>query len=174
MSTTWICPLSTYDCKVILNSGYADKSSAQHFGGGANYICLDKNPQWPDVTSAGSGAGNNIYGVEYWLITGFDYSFFNNDALCATCHVEGRGETLMIPGNRTCPHTWTKEYEGLLVSEDTNLSTYVCLDKNPEAIPGWGFYDEWSKFYILQAHCNPLPCPPYVNGYEIACVVCTH
>ena len=99
-----------------------------------------------------------------------------NDAPCAVCHVEGREETLMIPGNRTCPHTWTKEYEGLLVSQHYNYqkASCVCLDKNPEVIAGGGENTNGGLFYTVEAFCGALPCPPYVDGYEIACVVCTH
>ena len=81
----------------------------------------------------------------------------------------------MVPGNKTCPHTWTKEYEGLLVSQATSQqkATYVCLDLQPEVIAGGGSNTDGGLFYTVEAVCGALPCPPYVDGYEIACVVCT-
>ena len=160
--------------KILL--GYAAKSYYGHTGGGVNYLCLHNNPQWPDVTTSAFETGDRIYGVEYETLTGLDTSLFNNDAPCAVCHVDGRGEHLMIPAQRTCPQNWTKEYEGLLVTSHYTFkkSTYVCLDGDPEVITGGGSNTNGALFYTVQAVCGPLPCPPYVNGYEIACVVCTY
>ena len=156
--------------------GYAAKSRFNHNGGGVNYICLHSNPQWPDVTTVDFEWGGRIYGVEYETVTGTHSSLNNNDAPCAVCHVDGRGEHLMIPAQRTCPQNWTKEYEGLLVTDhyEYKKSTYVCLDGDPEGIPESGSNKNGALFYTVQAACGALPCPPYVSGYEIACVVCTH
>ena len=114
-----------------------------------NYLCLHNNPQWPDGVTSGFQSDGRVYGVEYETLTGLDSSIFNDDVPCAVCHVDGRGDDLMIPGQRTCPQNWTKEYEGLLVTSHYNQkkSTFVCLDREPE---------------------------PYVDGNEIACVVCTY
>ena len=160
----------------LLCSGYTAKSFYNHNGGGVNYLCLHNNPQWPDVTTSGFEKGDRIHGVEYQTMTGLDSSLYQNDAPCAVCHVDGRGEHLMIPAQRTCPQNWTKEYEGLLVTDhyDHKKSTYVCLDGDPEVIPGGVTNTNGGLFYIVQAACGALPCPPYVSGYEIACVVCTY
>ena len=41
-------------------------------------------------------------------------------------------------GKKTCHVGWTMEYTGVLMAShhSHSKSTYVCLDKNPEAIPG--------------------------------------
>ena len=156
--------------------GYAAKSHYTHTGGGANYLCLHKDPQWPDVTTSTFEYGDRIHGVEYKILTGLDSSTLNNDAPCAVCHVDGRGDHLMIPGQRTCPQNWTKEYEGLLVTTHYSYkkATYVCLDGDPEVVAGGHVHNNGGLFYAVQAACGALPCPPYENGYEIACVVCTY
>ena len=81
----------------------------------------------------------------------------------------------MIAGNRTCPDKWTKEYEGVLVASaySHQRSSYVCLDKEAEVVVGGGTDTDGALFYASEVTCHALPCPPFVNGYEIACVVCT-
>ena len=161
----------------MMHAGSPAKSHYEHTGGGVNFLCLPKNPQWPDVTTKNMESGDRIHGVEYETLTGLDTSLFNNDAPCAVCHVDGRGQHLMIPAQRTCPQNWTKEYEGLLVTShfEHKKSTYVCLDGDPEIIQGKSKNTNGALFYTVQAGCHgALPCPPYVHGYEIACVVCTY
>ena len=104
-----------------------------------------------------------------------DGSLVDNDAPCAVCHVNGRGEQLMVPGNRTCPEKWTKEYEGILVADaySHKRTMYVCLDGNPEVVAGGGPNTNGGLFYAAETTCTALPCPPFVLGNEIACVVCT-
>ena len=156
--------------------GYVAKSRYTHTGGGVNYLCLHNDPQWPDVTTSNFESGDRIYGVEYETLTGIDSSTYNDDAPCAVCHVDGRGDDLMIPGQRSCPQNWTKEYEGLLVTSHYShkKSTFVCLDRNPEVVAGGEEDKNGGLFYTVQAACGSLPCPPYVSGFEIACVVCTY
>ena len=128
------------------------------------------------MATAAFDNGGRIHGVEYQALTGLDSSLLNNDAPCAVCHVDGRGEHLMIPGQRSCPQDWTKEYEGLLVTDhyQHQKATYVCLDGNPEQIIRGSENKDGGLFYTVQGACGSLPCPPYVGGYEIACVVCTY
>ena len=82
----------------------------------------------------------------------------------------------MIPGRRSCPENWTKEYDGLLVSQAYNQQkgTYVCLDGEPERVTEQAADKEGGFFYTAEANCLSLPCPPYHSGYEISCVVCTY
>ena len=158
-------------------SGYAAKSYYTHSGGGVNYICLVKTPQWPVGVEAGFQGTSYIYGVEYQELLTSQSSLIHDDAPCTVCHVDGRGELLMIPGKRECPTNWTMEYHGLLVSQksDQTKADYVCLDSNPETVAGGGSDTNGGLFYAVEADCGySLPCPPYIDGFEIACVVCTH
>ena len=109
--------------------------------------------------------------MEYEHINPSDF-----DAPCAVCHVTGRGDQLMIPGRMSCPFGWTEEYYGMLVSSHFSHqgATYECLDKEPEAVLNSGVNHNGGLFYRVEAACGgSLPCPPYVNGYELTCVVCT-
>ena len=54
-------------------------------------------------------------------------------------------------------------------------SDYTCVDSDPETIPGLGHGQNGHLVYFVEANCGSaaLPCPPYVHGREIGCVVCT-
>lgn len=51
---------------------------------------------------------------------------------------------------------------------------YRCVDHNPESLPGGGNTDSNGYlFYMMEGRCGSLKCPPYVDGREIACAVCS-
>ena len=161
---------------IHVSTGYAAKSHYTN-GGGQNYQCLTSEPEFlPDV-SGGYQSKSYIYGVEYEHQTSpvIPRSKHDNDVPCAVCHINKRGETLMIPAKRTCPSGWTKEYEGVLMSEHSehSASEYICVDKELEVLPGGYTNQNGGLLYVVEAVCGALPCPPYVDGYEVSCVVCT-
>ena len=97
-------------------------------------------------------------------------------APCVVCHVSTRSIQIMIPAMVNCPTGWTKEYGGYVVSHGQihTRTKFVCLDKAPEAVPGSGGNLNGALFYVVEAQCGvSLDCPPYIDGYEISCVVCT-
>ena len=54
-----------------------------------------------------------------------------------------------------------------------NSKTIECIDKSPQAAPGSVGDQDGALFYFLDTVCTSLPCPPYVQGHELTCVVCT-
>ena len=52
-------------------------------------------------------------------------------------------------------------------------STFECMDGDPEAAPGGVGDQNGALFYIVDTVCVSLPCPPYVQGMEVTCAVCT-
>ena len=53
-------------------------------------------------------------------------------------------------------------------------TTFVCVDKDAQALPGLGADDADTLMYHTSVGCNNgIPCPPYVDGKDLACVVCT-
>ena len=54
-------------------------------------------------------------------------------------------------------------------------SDYTCVDADPEVIQGNSKDQDGRLLYFVEAHCGSasLPCPPYVHGREIPCVICT-
>ena len=92
-----------------------------------------------------------------------------------TCLVISRPTKLMIPARLTCPDGWTKEYSGYLMAQHRTQTrtTYVCVDNDPEVIEGGAANQNGVLFYNVEAVCGSLPCPNYVDGWEVTRVVCT-
>lgn len=69
------------------------------------------------------------------------------------------------------------EYHGYLIAGHHGHNagtTYKCVDSDPESLQGGGNSNgNGYLFYIVEAVCGSLKCPPYVNGREIVCVVCS-
>ena len=168
---------------VCVVPGVAAGSHYTHKGGGSNHLCMPRDPEWGPKTTDGFQSGGHLYGAEYEALSNDPFSkanaasLHNNDVPCAVCHVNGRPTKLMIPAKRTCPDGWTKEYWGYLMAEHydhAGRTTYVCMDNAPEVIEGGGLGKNGVLFYNSEATCGgPLPCPNYVEGWELTCVVCT-
>ena len=82
----------------------------------------------------------------------------------------------MIPGRNQCYKGWTLEYKGYLVAGHHGhaaATEYVCLDDNPDVIPGRHTNQNGALFYMVEGRCGSLICPPYVDGRELTCVVCS-
>eukprot|EP00058_Branchiostoma_floridae_P013328 XP_002598816.1 hypothetical protein BRAFLDRAFT_74507 [Branchiostoma floridae] len=158
--------------------GIAGGSFYAHSGGGANYVCLPKEPEWGVFTDGNQGTAY-MAGAEYELIDGNNpfqgTSLHDHDVPCAVCHVASRGSKLMIPARLSCPSGWTREYKGYLMTEHrTRFRTeFVCMDGEPETRPGGELDQNGALLYPVEASCGALPCPSYVQGRELTCVVCT-
>ena len=81
----------------------------------------------------------------------------------------------MIPARLSCPPTWTLEYSGYLMTayRSYHRRSAVCVDKDPEDVPGEAASTDGALFYHMEATCNGLDCPPYDPQKELTCVVCT-
>ncbi|XP_033111228.1 uncharacterized protein LOC117112266 [Anneissia japonica] len=149
-------------------AGYVGGGLPTHKGAGTNSLCLPETPEYDDDLTSG---GNNRLSLLYSPLS----DVHEGDIMCAVCLARGRSTTLMIPAKRTCPSGWTKEYGGLLMGSYKEYSghNYLCIGRNPQARHGSMADNEGQLFYPTSGVCSSLPCPPYVNGYEISCVVCT-
>jgi hypothetical protein len=165
--------------------------SIDFVGSGANYLCVPENPQPGPGNVAGiQQASGRLYGVEYQLNDPYGpnqpFSFENNggqslqyqDAVCALCHRPKRSSNAMMPGRQDClagNSDWILEYKGYLMSaHHSGIRTeYVCVDEAPEARPGGEAINFQSTFDPVQAVCGTLPCPPYIQGDEVTCAVCS-
>lgn len=152
-------------------------------GTGSNYLCLSGEPSWAHYDTKVESLGK---------LTGSEYRFYHHDsngaadflgenmrnhnAPCAVCQIN-RSTTVMIPGRTNCYGGWTMEYTGYLISgyhADKSSSEYVCLDGRPEKVVNGDAEENDNRLYFVEAVCGKsLPCPPYVNGRELACVVCS-
>jgi len=51
---------------------------------------------------------------------------------------------------------------------------FECMDAEPEAIAGRSVNENGALFYFQRASCSSTGhCPPYIEGAELTCVVCT-
>ena len=172
------CPNTTgtelvYSGRVV-GSHYSDK------GGGANYLCLpEEDPDYLSYEPGHQTWRGYLYGIEYETAVGGPgdplSSVHNHNVPCAICHIPTRSSILMIPGRTRCPSSWTTKYFGYLMSNARSLTRtmFECLDKDSESIPGSVANSNPALFYTVETSCNGIPCPPYYEGREVTCVVCT-
>ncbi|XP_036366812.1 uncharacterized protein LOC118767013 [Octopus sinensis] len=155
-----------------------------HTGGGSNLLCLPNDPIWANYTTEVE-EGGYIYGSEYELNfypTNKLFSFANAESIhehnvpCAVCLTRQPAVVMMLPARTKCYPGWTIEYSGYLMTEyykHKGRHEYVCVDYAPEADPAGYRNEDGALLYFVQAACGSLPCPPYVNGRELTCVVCS-
>ena len=148
-----------------------------YHGGGSNYLCLPMNPIFGRTTPGAQG--NYIYGTEYEVsiqTNMFTSNLYQHDAPCAVCHAASRGSHVMIPARNVCPSGWTLEYKGYLMSAHhghNGRTQFICVDGNAEATTGSHADKNGALLYFVESSCGSLPCPPYGDGKELTCVVCT-
>ena len=99
----------------------------------------------------------------------------NHKVPCAVCFAATRDTILMIPAKLTCPTNWTLEYTGYLMTEHYThrRSTYECVDKDAESVPGLDGSSDIAFLYHVEPICGGLSCPPYDAQKELTCVVCS-
>ena len=177
------CP--TVNGTTLVYSGYAGGSLYKDPGAAANHICLSPDPIWDHYTDAVDSLAR-VYGVEYEFFTGhgsdiprhsafFGKNLIDQDVPCSVCE-SPRTKVLMIPGRNSCYTGWTLEYKGYLVAGDfghASATEYICLDKDPEFNVGGHNNDNGALLYFVEAVCGSLECPPYTNGRELTCAVCS-
>lgn len=82
-----------------------------------------------------------------------------------------------IIARKTCYKGWTLEYDGYLMaghySHEAGTS-YTCIDSHPDTLHGGASSKDLGyMFYMVEAACDSLTCPPYVAGRELVCAVCS-
>ncbi|KAJ8315924.1 hypothetical protein KUTeg_006525 [Tegillarca granosa] len=161
----------------LVYRGFAGGGSYTDSGSPAEYVCLPEDPVWGDHYDDSVSRVGKMYGAEYESsFFGKNYKAHYDDVPCAVCRSITRSSVLMIPGRNVCYQGWTREYSGNLAAGDkdhTAASQFVCVDHNPEAVPHGANNYNGKLFYVVEGVCGSLPCPPYVNGRELSCVVCT-
>ena len=146
--------------------------------GSSNFLCLHTVPQFlatsPGVNDGGRGY---LYATEYQ--THDNPPAFGNlrghDVPCSVCYTSGRTATITIPSRTSCPAFWTREYYDYLMADRSTHSSGrapICLDVNTESVPGSATYHPSSELFFMETRCIGL-CPPYSEGAEVTCAVCT-
>ncbi len=157
----------------LLYSGIAGGTYHTHKGGGGNYLCIPKDPEYILPHAEGVRGHAYVVGGEYNdPIQGVN----NHNIPCAVCEVSNRAKIIMIPAKATCPKSWTREYYGYIMTSYYHLSRtrFECVDKDQESIAGSaGGGTDGFRFQHAEASCSGLPCPPYEPTKELNCVVCS-
>ena len=162
----------------IVYSGITGGTFYNQPGGGANYLCMPKDPEYNPTLRYGHLVRERaiMYGTEYQSPL---QGLIEHNVPCAVCHVSTRLTVLMIPAKASCPPTWTREYYGYLMSNSVHAthgrSMFECVDADQESLPGTQVNTNGALFYHVEADCNTgLPCLPYVGNKQLNCVVCTN
>lgn len=77
-----------------------------------------------------------------------------------------------------CKDDWKLEYPAgyLMAGYHGHVAgiSYTSTDDDPESLYGGGYINSNDYlFFIVEERCRSLKCPPYVEGREIVCVVCS-
>ena len=168
------------DDTVLVYSGKAAGSRFNERGGGANYLCMPVDSPVPEYADFEPGVQTNrayLYGLDYVTLDGPLGAVNGKDPPCAVCMIRNKSMNLMIPGRLNCPTDWTKEYSGYLMSTLSfyDRTTFVCVDSNPQEFRD--SVEDLSNvglFGHVEAMCSTLPCPPYEEGKEVTCVICSY
>ena len=161
---------------------YEGRAAGSYYsqGGGSNYLCLPDDPDYDLAYTAGTQSNSPLYGTEFRAgyggpLNDISPSYAGHNIPCAVCYAAARGTAIMLPAITACPSTWTLEYSGYLTSGHKNhqRSSFECLDKDPESIPGSAPVINMALMYHVEATCTGIPCPPYNNYKELTCAVCT-
>ena len=161
----------------LVYDGIAGKSEHNGNGGGVDYQCLSKEPQYLTVYPGIQNARSFMNGVQFedWegTYTGGDLKAAG--VYCAVCFTQSRSVSIMIPGRYQCPSNWTTEYYGYLSAErhiHNSQSTYICVDKDLKIIKQANIHGATTMFVETKCH-GAHHCPPYEEGKELTCAVCT-
>ena len=161
-------------------SGFAAGGLYSHTGAATNYLCLVPDPVWGHYSDTQESYGK-VYGAEYEFTDSKGQAYFgesklhNEDAPCSVCR-SPRPSVIMLPGRNTCYKGWALEYSGYLASGDHRDhagTEYMCLDSHTGEIIGGQNNDDGAVLYFVEGICGSLKCPPYVNGRELTCAVCS-
>lgn len=151
--------------------GFAAGSYYSHTGGGSNYLCLPRDPQWAIYNDA-SQSISLIYGMEYE----YGGKLQDLEVPCSVCRIP-RSSTFMLPARNECYTGWKLEYNGYLASSHYThqRSEYICVDDDTEMTDlSKGGNENGALIYSVEGRCGSLPCGPYVNGRELTCAICSY
>ena len=153
-------------------------------GGGTKYVCLPSiNVTYHNVDyrSTTSSKTSYIDGVKYssrdLFKTRSSLSLYGR-AVCTACQHIGKSTTLMVPGNTTCPKTWTMEYTGFLMADSRKKTDFICVDESAEGDGGslTGVRDIAILDFVTAKwpRCFGNTCGIYNdNDNALRCVVCS-
>ncbi|XP_062602973.1 short-chain collagen C4-like [Saccostrea cucullata] len=162
----------------LIYSGFVGGSHYSHMGAAVDPLCLPRDPEWGKHVDGIDARRAYVFGAEYETDTFISQyaSYHEHDVPCALCLVHDRSVVKTFPARENCYKGWNLEYQGYLMAGYYNHSagtSYTCVDKNPDTLHGGHANKNGYLFYFVEARCGSLKCPPYVEGKELLCVVCS-
>lgn len=171
------CPGNGSD---LVYQGFAGGSWYQHTGAASSLLCLPKEPTWAKFDDTVQTYGGYIYGTEYRDSMRAkklnQKDTYKHNVPCAVCSIIRRPVSIMIPARIGCYPGWTLEYRGYLMSgryDHAAATDHYCVDASPEMVSGGSADQLGNLLYFVESRCGSLQCPPYKNGRELACAVCS-
>ncbi|XP_062575548.1 uncharacterized protein LOC134237475 [Saccostrea cucullata] len=164
---------------VLVYSGFVGGSYYTHSGAAVDPLCLPRDPEWGMYVDGNNGNRAYVYGAEYEthdFNKGPFTSLIHHDVPCAVCLVKNRSVVKIFPARKTCFEGWTLEYQGYLMTGyhgHAAGTTYKCVDENPDTLHGGHADKNGYLFFFVEGRCGSLKCPPYVEGRELVCAVCS-
>ncbi|XP_053398751.1 short-chain collagen C4-like [Mercenaria mercenaria] len=163
----------------LVYKGYTGGKYYNEAGSGSDTLCLPSDPTWSNYTDGNASCcRGHVYGSEIHVEEPskiFPYKVRTQDMPCAVCKTL-KSTTLMVPARSNCYPDWKLEYTGYIMANHyvhAGPHNHICVDSQPEFVPNGGEYKLHHLLYLMEAQCGSLPCPPYVQGRELACVVCS-
>jgi hypothetical protein len=145
--------------------------------GTVEYLCLHQTPQFLRTTPGLQAGRGRLYGTGYEARDN-PPAFGNiehHEAPCSVCYTPRRSTKITIPARTSCPPSWTREYYGYMMAaaqySNQKSKIPVCIDAFADSHHS-GFARQ-SELYFLETVCVGISCPPFSDGAEITCVVCT-
>ncbi|XP_056006008.1 short-chain collagen C4-like [Ostrea edulis] len=175
--TRWGKKTCPSNAELVL-SGITGGSHYTHSGAAVDPLCLPIDPEWGRYKDGTNGYKAYVYGAEYQTENSLTNlrRLHDHDVPCAVCLVHNRSVLRVFPARKTCYKGWKLEYDGYLMAGYYNhaaATTYKCMDRNPDTVTGGNSDHNGYLFFSVEAICGSLKCPPYVNGRELVCVVCS-
>ena len=164
--------------------GIIGSASSGATGGGVEFLCLPKNPEWRSTSTSPSYVswiGSVSYQVSGYI---FSSSADNKRAPCAKCYTNSRPAVMMIPGRKSCPSYWTEEYDGYLMASQESLnhpSRYICVGSLSTyySYSSSSYYQYSGYLTFVKADCSgyatldECSSGEYQHGRVLTCVVCS-
>ena len=174
---------STYEilgdnkCPSVQGTSTVYKGYVMGFNGSTTFKCLPIDEQYIKYYNSSfsmfANSQENVGYAEMTVYQTFRYEGKNNiHTTCALCSVEGRNTILMIPATYKCPQSWTREYYGYLMTDNTD-TTFVCVDigLDGEVMENTNLDSSVLKHvsaYPKRSHANT-----YKSTYALSCAVCS-
>lgn len=175
--TRWGKKTCPSNAELVL-SGFTGGSWYNDKGAAVDLLCLPRDPEWGEYIDGVGGARGFVFGAEYetYDTIGNLRALMDHDVPCAVCLLRNKSVVKMFPARKTCYKGWKLEYHGNLMAGYYNHQAgtmYTCVDEHPDTLHGGRENKDGRFFYSVEARCGSLKCPPYVDGRELVCAVCS-